>query len=192
MTADAPRPPHAPPPYGPPLSLDAARRVMAAAEAEAVANGWPMAIAVVDSTGHLVLFQKLDQANLGSVALAQRKAEAAALFRRSTKVFEDIIATAPGGVRLLSLGPDLVPNEGGVPLLASGAVVGAIGVSGMQSTQDGQVAAAGARALAHVSLNEGAPGLTGLIHRSVDAPPSLRSHSCLIFGRSCVGLSSPR
>jgi glc operon protein GlcG len=148
MTTDAPRSPQAPPPYGTPLSLDAARRVMAAAEAEAAANGWPMAIAIVDSTGHLVLFQKLDQTNLGAVALAQRKAEAAALFRRSTKVFEDIITSAPGGVRLLSLGPELVAVEGGVPLLDGGAVVGAIGVSGMQSAQDGQVAAAGARALA--------------------------------------------
>ena len=146
MTTDAPRPPHTPPPYGPPLSLDAARRVMAAAEAEASAHGWPMAIAIVDSSGHLVLFQKLNQTNLGSVALAQRKAEAAALFRRATKVFEDIIAT-PGGVRLLSLGPELVAVEGGVPLMEGGAVVGAIGVSGMQSAQDGQVAAAGARAL---------------------------------------------
>jgi glc operon protein GlcG len=143
----APRSPQAPPPYGPPLSLETARRVMAAAEAEARASGWPMAIAVVDSSGHLVLFQKLDQANLGAVTIAQRKAEAAVMFRRATKVFEDIITTAPGGVRLLSLGPELVAVEGGVPLLEGGAVVGAIGVSGMQSAQDGQVAAAGARVL---------------------------------------------
>ena len=145
--AQAPRSPQAPPPYGPPLSLEAAKRVMAAAEAEAHANGWPMAIAVVDSTGHLVLFQKLDQTNLGAVAIAQRKAAAAAMFRRTTKVFEDVVTTTPGGVRLLSIGPDLVAVEGGVPLLVDGAVVGAIGVSGMQSTQDGQVAIAGARAL---------------------------------------------
>jgi uncharacterized protein GlcG (DUF336 family) len=144
----APRAPQAPPPYGPSLSLETARRVMAAAEAEAKANGWPMAIAIVDTGGHLVLFQKLDQANLGAVAISQRKAEAAAMFRRSTKVFEDVVTTAPGGIRLLSLGPDFVAVEGGVPLLEGGAVVGAIGVSGMQSTQDGQVAAAGARALA--------------------------------------------
>ncbi|HVU52478.1 MAG TPA: heme-binding protein [Polyangia bacterium] len=145
--AQAPRPPQAPPPYGPSLSLETARRVMAAAEAEAAANGWPMAIAIVDAAGHLVLFQKLDQTNLGAVAIAQRKAQAAAMFRRATKVFEDVVTTAPGGIRLLSIGPELVAVEGGVPLLESGAVVGAIGVSGMQSSQDGQVALAGARAL---------------------------------------------
>jgi glc operon protein GlcG len=120
---------------------------MAAAEAEAKANGWPMAIAIVDTGGHLVLFEKLDQTNLGAVAIAQRKAAAAAMFRRATKVFEDVVTTAPGGIRLLSLGPDFVAVEGGVPLLEGGAVVGAIGVSGMQSAQDGQVAAAGARIL---------------------------------------------
>jgi uncharacterized protein GlcG (DUF336 family) len=119
---------------------------MAAAEAEARANGWPMAIAIADSTGHLVLFQKLDQTNLGAVAIAQRKAEATVMFRRATKVFEDVVM-APGGVRLLSIGPELIAVEGGVPLLEGGLLVGAIGVSGMQSTQDGQVAAAGARAL---------------------------------------------
>lgn len=143
----APRPPQALPPYGPPLALDAAKRVIAAAEAEARANGWPMAIAVVDSGGHLVAFQKLDQTNLGAVAFSQRKAQAAAMFRRSTKVFEDVVTTSPGGIRLTTLGPELVAVEGGVPLIEGGAVVGAIGVSGMQSAQDGQVAAAGARAL---------------------------------------------
>jgi uncharacterized protein GlcG (DUF336 family) len=106
-----------------------------------------MAIAVVDSAGHLVLFQKLDQTNFGAVAVALRKAETAVMFRRATKVFEDVVIGAPGGVRLLSLGPSLIAIEGGVPLLEGGAVVGGIGVSGMQSTQDGQVALAGARVL---------------------------------------------
>jgi uncharacterized protein GlcG (DUF336 family) len=129
------------------VTLAAAKRVLAAAEAEAQANGWPMAIAIVDSAGHLVAFQKLDQTNLGAVAFAQRKAETAVLFRRPTKVFEDVVTTAPGGMRLMTLGPELVAVEGGVPLLEGGAVIGAIGVSGMQSAQDGQVAAAGARAL---------------------------------------------
>jgi glc operon protein GlcG len=147
MSQEAPRSPQAPPPYGPPLTLETARRVLAAAEAEAKANGWPMAIAIVDCSGHLVLFEKLDQTNLGAVAVAQRKAECAAKFRRATKVFEDTITAAPGGVRLLSL-PDVIALEGGVPLLEGGAIVGAIGVSGMQSGQDGQVASAGARVLA--------------------------------------------
>jgi len=145
--AQTPRAPQPPPPYGPPLSLEAAKRVMAAAEAEAKANGWPMSIAIVDSTGHLLLFQKLDNATLGSVAVAQRKAACAALFKRATKVFEDVFTTQPGGMRLLTIGPDFVAIEGGVPLIESGAVVGAIGVSGMQSAQDGQVAAAAARVL---------------------------------------------
>jgi uncharacterized protein GlcG (DUF336 family) len=142
-----PRSPQALPPYGPPISLETAKRVMAAAQAEARAKGWPMAIAIVDSAGHLVIFEKLDQTNLCAVAFAQRKAEAAALFRRATKIFEDVVTNAPGGLRLLSLGPEFVAVEGGVPLLEGGAIVGAIGVSGMQSAEDGQVAAAGARAL---------------------------------------------
>ena len=121
---------------------------MAAAEAEAKANGWPMTIAIVDSGGHLVLFERLDNGTLGSVAVAQRKANAAVMFRRPTKVFEDALTTAPGGVRLLSLGPDLIAIEGGVPIVAEGVVVGAIGVSSMQGHQDSQVASAGARALA--------------------------------------------
>jgi uncharacterized protein GlcG (DUF336 family) len=140
--------PQGPLPYGPPLTLSDAKRVLAAAEKEAEANGWPMAIAVVDSTGHLVAFQKADQTNLGAVAFCQRKAEAAVLFRRATKVFEDVVTNTPGGLRLMSLGPEFVAVEGGLPLIVGGAVVGAIGVSGMQAHQDGQVAAAGARALA--------------------------------------------
>jgi uncharacterized protein GlcG (DUF336 family) len=144
--ASAPRAPQLPPPYGPSLTLEDAKVVMAAAETEARANGWPMAIAIVDGGGHLVLFQRFDHTGIGSVAVAQRKAASAALFRRPTKVFEDALA-GPNGIRLLSISPDLVAVEGGIPLVAGGAIVGAIGVSGMQSHQDGQVAAAGARAL---------------------------------------------
>jgi glc operon protein GlcG len=140
------KPPSPPPPYGPPITLAAARQVLAAAEAEATANGWCAVIAVYDSTGHLAALARMDQANLGAVALAQRKAETAAKFRRSTKMFEDQVATA-AGLRLLSVADELIALEGGLPLLQGGAVVGAIGVSGMQSFQDGQVAAAGARAL---------------------------------------------
>jgi uncharacterized protein GlcG (DUF336 family) len=137
---------------------------MAAAEAEARAAGWPMAIAIVDSAGHLVLFQKLDQTNLGAVAIAQRKAEAAALFRRATKVFEDVVTSTPGGLRLLSLGAELVAVEGGVPLLEGGAIVGAIGVSGMQSAQDGQPPRGHARSA------EGRPRLPNC-HLALADPP---------------------
>jgi glc operon protein GlcG len=146
-SAGPPPSPGPPPPYGPPIPLETAKRVMAAAETEAVANGWPMVIAILDSAGQLVLLQRLDQANLGAVDLAQRKAATAVRFRRSTKVYEDIIAAGGAGLRLLSAASDLIALEGGVPLLQGGAVVGSIGVSGMQSSQDGQVARAGARVL---------------------------------------------
>lgn len=134
-----------PPEYGPPISLATAKRVAAAAEAEAAANHWPMVIAIFDSTGHLVLLHRIDQANLGAVTLAQRKAETSVRFRRATKVYEDIVAG--GGLRLLSVASDIITLEGGLPLLQGGLVVGSIGVSGMTSEQDGQVASAGARAL---------------------------------------------
>jgi glc operon protein GlcG len=143
----SPPSPGPPPPYGPPIPLETAKRVMAAAETEALANGWPMVIAIFNSADQLVLLHRLDQANLGAVDLAQRKAATAVRFRRATKVYEDIIAGGGAGLRLLSAAPDLIALEGGVPLLQGGAVVGSIGVSGMQSWQDGQVAQAGARVL---------------------------------------------
>jgi glc operon protein GlcG len=143
----APAAPAPPLPYGPPITLAQAKQVMAAAEAEAAANQWPMAIAILDSTAHLVILHRLDQANLGAVALAQRKARTAIDFRRPTKTYEDMIGA--GGLRLLSVAAELIALEGGVPLIMAGQVVGAIGVSGMQSFQDGQVANAGAHALAH-------------------------------------------
>jgi glc operon protein GlcG len=143
-TPPAPSPP---PPYGPPLSLASAKRVMAAAEAEAQSHGSPMAIAIVDSGGQLVLLHRLDQANHGAIALSQRKAETAVNFRRPSKVYEDLLVAGGAGIRMLSVASDLIALEGGVPLIEAGAVVGAIGVSGMQSFQDGQVANAGARAL---------------------------------------------
>jgi glc operon protein GlcG len=150
MTIDqSPSPANAPPagptPYGPPISLSDAKRVAAAAEAEALAHGWPMVIAIFDSTGHLVLLHRIDQANLGAVALAQRKAETAVRFRRPTKAFEEIVAG--GGMRLLSVASDIIALEGGLPLVQAGVVVGSIGVSGMASDQDTLVANAGIRAL---------------------------------------------
>jgi uncharacterized protein GlcG (DUF336 family) len=143
-----PTQPSVPPPYGPPLSLEQAKKVMAAAEAEARAQGWPMVIAIVDSGGLLVMLHRLDQANRGAVAVAPRKARSAVDFRRPTKTFQEALAGGGVGLRMLAFGPELLPVEGGVPLLVAGQVVGAIGVSGMQSAQDAQVAEAGARALA--------------------------------------------
>jgi uncharacterized protein GlcG (DUF336 family) len=148
MTDQAPpaaAPAGIPLPYGAPLTLEAATRVVQAAEAFAKTKGWPVVIAVFDSTGHLSVLHRLDQANLGAIELAQRKAQTAIRFRRPTKVYEDIVAG--GGMRVLSASSELITLEGGIPLVKDGVVVGSIGVSGMTSGEDGEVAAAGARAL---------------------------------------------
>ncbi|MBT2305492.1 heme-binding protein [Variovorax paradoxus] len=134
-------------PYGPPLSLDVARKIASAAEAEAKANGWPMVIAVMDSGSNLVVLHKMDQAQTGSVTIAQAKAESAVRFKRPTKVFEEALTTGGINLRLLAT-HGACPLDGGLPLMVGSQLVGAIGVSGMQSTQDAQVAAVGAKAMA--------------------------------------------
>jgi uncharacterized protein GlcG (DUF336 family) len=135
-----------PPGYGPSISLAAAKRVVEAAEAEAAANDWAVVVAVVDSAGHLVVLHKRDQALLGAIAVAQAKARTAIAFKRPTKAFEEAIAGGGAGLRFLAT-PDLCPLAGGIPLVANGAIVGAIGVAGAQSAQDAQVAGAGAQVL---------------------------------------------
>jgi uncharacterized protein GlcG (DUF336 family) len=133
-------------PYGTSITLEAAKRVMAAAEAEATKQGWPMVIAIVDITGLLVMFTANEQAQKGSVVVAQEKARTAAMFRRPTKGFQDMIEK--GGVALRTLAmPNVMPLEGGIPIVKDGFVIGGIGVSGMQSDQDAQVAQAGLAAL---------------------------------------------
>lgn len=127
------------------LTLADAKRVAAAAAQAADANRWSVVIAVVDDAGLLVYLERLDGAQPASCDIAQHKARAAALFRRPTKALEEVVAG--GRVALLSL-PNITPVEGGLPLLHEGQVVGAIGVSGVQSFQDGLVAKAGADALA--------------------------------------------
>ena len=136
----------APPPYGPPLSLDQAKKAMAAAEAEARKNNWPVTIAIVDSGGNLVMMQRLDNTQFGSNEVARQKAYTAVAFKRPTKVFQDLIAQGGGNLRLLKV-EGLSPLEGGVPILVNGQIVGAIGVSGGTSPQDGQCARAGAEAV---------------------------------------------
>jgi glc operon protein GlcG len=126
------------------LTLDAAKAVAAAAERLAVERGWTVAIAVVDAAGGLILFHCLEDTQPGSQDVAILKARTAARFHRPTKVLEDGIAA--GRAALLSL-PGVVLLEGGVPIRAGGKVVGAIGVSGMASAQDSEVAAAGLAAL---------------------------------------------
>jgi uncharacterized protein GlcG (DUF336 family) len=106
-----------------------------------------MAIAIVDSTGHLVLFQRLDQTQIGSMDVSVAKAMTAIRFRRPTKVFEEAIAAGGAGLRLATM-PGVTALEGGVPIVVQGQVVGAIGVSGMLSSQDAQVAMAGLATLA--------------------------------------------
>src|SRR5215510_2935799 len=129
--------------YGTPIGLEAAKKVMAAAEAEAVKNNWGMAIAILDSTGHIVMLHKLDNTQYGSIAVAEDKARSAIYYRLPTKVFEDLVAQGGIGLRTLAL-RGATPLEGGIPLIADGKIIGAIGVSGATSVQDGQVAKAGA------------------------------------------------
>lgn len=136
-----------PTPYGTPVTLEQARKIIAAAEAEAAKNKWPVAIAVVDGSGHLVAFAKMDNTQIGSIEIALEKAKCAALFRRPTKVFED--AVAKGGENLRALkAPGILPIEGGLPIVHEGKVIGAVGVSGVKSTEDAQAAKAGTDALA--------------------------------------------
>ena len=130
-------------PYGPPIGIEAAKRVLAAAEAEAMKNNWTMAIVVLDSSGHIVLLERLDNTQYGSIAVAEDKARSALDFKRPTKVFEDLVAQGGVGLRTLAL-RGAAPLEGGIPLVRDGKIVGAIGVSGGSSAQDGQVAKAGA------------------------------------------------
>jgi glc operon protein GlcG len=131
--------------YGAPISLADAKVVVAAAEREAIANGLAVIIAVVDSSAQLVLLERLDHAQLGSVAVAIAKAETAVRFKRPTKAFEDALSKGEINLRLLTL-PGITAVDGGIPLLRDGKIVGAIGVSGMLPQQDAQVAAVGAAA----------------------------------------------
>ncbi len=137
--------PPPPMPYGAPITLEAAKHLMSAAEAEATKNNWTMAIVILDSTGHIVLLEKLDNTQYGSVTAAEDKARSALDFKRPTKVFEDLVAQGGIGLRTLAL-RGAFPLEGGLPIVRDGKIVGAIGVSGGSSAQDGQVAEAGADA----------------------------------------------
>lgn len=133
----------APPPYGLGISFDAAKKALAAAEAEAKKNNWPVAIAIVDSAGKLAAFSKIDNTQHASVDIAIGKAVTANDLRRPTKALQDVIAQGGGGLRLLAV-PGLMPLEGGVLIVVDGKNIGAIGVSGVTSEQDAQVAMAGA------------------------------------------------
>lgn len=129
----------------PVLTLEDAKRVAAAAEAEARRNGWNVVIAVVDDGGHLLYLERSHDTQFGSVETARHKAHAAVAFQRPTKASEDAVLSG----RLIHLAlPGVIPAEGGVPLKINDIVVGGLGISGVRSFQDGQIAAAGVAALA--------------------------------------------
>ena len=124
----------------PTLTLDDAKQIVAAAEAEALRQGWNVVIAIHDDGGNLLLLQRMDGTQIGSVHVAQEKARTALLFKRPSKALEDAVQ---GGRTVMITLPGATPIEGGLPLVYQGVVVGSIGVSGVQSNQDGIVAAAG-------------------------------------------------
>jgi uncharacterized protein GlcG (DUF336 family) len=132
----------APPPYGPPIGIEDARKVMNAAEAEASKNNWAVVISIIDSGGNIVMLHRRDDVQLSSIEIAQGKAKTALMFKRPSKVLDDAISSGGTGLRFLAL-KDIVPLEGGVPIVADGKIIGAIGVSGVLSAQDAQIARAG-------------------------------------------------
>ena len=135
------------PQYGPNVTHEQARKALAAAIADARRQNLPMAVAIVDTAGQLVAFERMDNTQTASIAVAQDKALSAAMYRRPTKVFQDLVAGGGIGLRVLSLrGANAV--EGGLPLAVDGKIIGAIGVSGGSSEQDGVVAKAGVDGLA--------------------------------------------
>jgi glc operon protein GlcG len=132
-----------PNPYGMSINLETAKKVAAPALAEARKNNWNMAVAIVDTAGNLVYFEKMDATQLASPNIAVEKARSATAFKRPTKALEDALAAGGDGLRILGL-PGAVPVEGGIPLVVDGKIIGAIGVSGGASSQDAQCAKAGA------------------------------------------------
>lgn len=132
--------------YGPPITLETAKKVAAPALAEARNNNWMMAVAIVNPAGDLVYFERMDDTQTGSIKVAIDKARSAARFKRPTKAFQDALQAGGDGLRFLRL-RDAIPIEGGLPLVIADRIVGAIGVSGGTAQQDGQCANAGAASL---------------------------------------------
>ena len=145
-SAQTPAPAPAPPPaYGTPISLEQAKKVMAGAEAEAKKNNWPVVITILDSGGNLVMLQRLDNAQWGSIEIAKEKARSAVALRRPTKALQDLIAQGGANLRLLNIGYSVL--EGGIPIVVDGKIIGSVGVSGVTSQQDAQIAQAGIDAM---------------------------------------------
>lgn len=129
------------------LTLAAAKQIAAAAEQEAANNQWNVVITIVDDGGNLFFMQRMDNSQLGSIDVSLQKARAAVYFKRPTKALED--AVTAGRTVMMGL-KNMAAIEGGVPLIAGGQVIGAIGVSGVTAAQDGQIANAGAAALERI------------------------------------------
>jgi len=132
-----------PNPYGPPISLENAKKSAAVAIAEAARNKWTMAVAIVDTSGNLIYYEKMDNTQMASATVAIEKARSAAIYKRPTKAFQDALAAGGNGLRILDL-HGAIAVDGGIPLIIDGKIVGAIGVSGDASDHDGICAAAGA------------------------------------------------
>ena len=130
-----------------PITIEQAKKAMAAAEAEAKKNSWNVVIAILDSGGNMVMLQRLDNTQFGSIKLATEKAHGAAAYRRPTVAFQDLIAQGGVHLRILNFTGDGSVVEGGVPIIVDGKIIGAIGVSGVASQQDAQIAKAGADSL---------------------------------------------
>lgn len=123
------------------LSLEAANKIIAGAIIEAKANNWSVDIAIVDEGGHLLSFQRMDGASIGAIDAAIGKARTSSIYRRSTKALEEAAKTRPAIVTL----PNSVQLQGGVPIIVNGQIVGAVGIGGLTSQQDEQIAEAGLR-----------------------------------------------
>jgi len=135
------------PPYGPPVGLETAKKMLAAAEAEARKSGLQEAIAIVDSGGRLVAFVRMDNTQLASIEIAMGKAVTANSVKRSTKALQDSVAPGGSTPRMAGL-PGILPIDGGLPIVIDGKIAGAIGAAGATAAQDGEVAAAGLSAAA--------------------------------------------
>lgn len=133
------------PPYGGAITLEQAKKAVAAAEAEALKNNWSVAIAVVDGTGHLIMMQRMDNSSYGSIGNATGKAKTAYEFRLPTKNFNERLNAGTATHLLMIEGALFI--EGGIPIVIGGKIAGAIGVSGATTAQDAQVAKAGADAI---------------------------------------------
>jgi glc operon protein GlcG len=139
--------PAPPPEYGPPVNNEQAKTAADAAIAEAKKNNWHMAVSIVGPEGELIFFEKMDGAQSSSAALAQAKARTSALFRRPSKAFADQFAAGNAGFMTFPDGARPIASEGGLPILLSGKLIGAIGVSGGTAQQDSVAATAGANAV---------------------------------------------